>query len=111
MEGSWGTGEVENENNQRILTMIPHNSGFVWILEMTLLGGRLEAARTLQRVPGRTGEVENEKKNTKFDGLVETMPMIPHVAGLDREMILPEIQGGFPKNFRDPGLPRPFWTA
>ena len=68
MEGSWGTGEVENENNQRILTMIPHNSGFVWILEMTLLGGRWEAARTLQRVPGRTGEGENEKNQRILTG-------------------------------------------
>ena len=91
--------------------MIPHNSGFGWILEMTLLGGRWEAAGTLRRVPGRRGEVQNEKKTKNFDGLVKTIPMIPHVAGLGREMRLPEIRGGFPENFGDPGLPRPFWTA
>ena len=70
-----------------------------------------EAAGTLRRGPGGTGEVENEKKLKNFDGLVETIPMIPHVAGLGRDMRLPEIRGGFPENFGDPGLLRPFWTA
>ena len=93
------------------ILMIPHNPGFGWILEMTLLGGRWEAAGTLRRVPGRRGEVQNEKKSKNFDGLVETIPMIPHVAGWGRNMRFPEIQGSFPENFGDPGLLRPFWTA
>ena len=42
------------------------------------LGGRWEAAGTLQRGLGRTGEGENEKKSKNFDGLVETIPVIPH---------------------------------
>ena len=78
---------------------------------MTLLGGRREAAGTLRRGPGGTGEVENEIESKNFDGLVETIPMIPHVVGLGRYMRLPEIRGGFPENFGDPGLPRPFCTA
>ena len=92
----------------KTIPMIPHNPRLGLTLETTLLGGRWEAAGTLRRVPGRRGEVQNEKKSKNFDGLVETIPMIPHVAGLGREMRLPEIQGGFPENFGDPGLPRPF---
>ena len=49
------------------------------------------------------------KKN--FDWPIETIPMIPHVAGWGTNMRFPEIQGGFPENFGDPGLLRPFWTA
>ena len=46
----------------KMIPMIPHNPGFGWILEMTLLGGRWEATRTLRRGPGETGEVKNENK-------------------------------------------------
>ena len=49
----------------KTIPMIPHNPGFGWILEMTLLGGRWEATRTLRRGPGETGE-EKMKINEKF---------------------------------------------
>ena len=45
--GPEGKGEVKNENKPKnfdgpvkTIPMIPHNPGFGWILEMTLLGGR-----------------------------------------------------------------------
>ena len=43
------------------IPVIPHNPCLGWILEMTLLGGRREAAGTLRRGPGGTGEVEMKK--------------------------------------------------
>ena len=46
----------------KTIPIIPHNPGFGWILEITLLGGRWEATRTLRRGPGETGEVKNENK-------------------------------------------------
>ena len=63
------------------LAFFKKSPGFGWILDITLLGGRWEAAGTLQRGLGRTGEGENEKKSKNFDGLVEANPMIPHNSG------------------------------
>ena len=42
------------------LAFFKKSPGFGWILDITLLGGRWEAAGTLQRGPGGTGWVENE---------------------------------------------------
>ena len=50
----------------KTIPMIPHNPGFGWILEMTLLGGRWEATRTLRRGPWGTGEVKNKKYQKKI---------------------------------------------
>ena len=86
-EGSWGAGwglkylknQKEFDGLIETIPITPHNPGFGWILEMTLLGGHWGAAGTLG--PEGKGEVKNENKPKNFDGPVKTIPMIPHNPG------------------------------
>ena len=50
-----------NGSKKPPLAFFKKSPGFGWILDITLLGGRWEAAGTLWRVPGRTGEGEMGK--------------------------------------------------
>ena len=50
--------------------------------------------------PGGTGEVENSKKLKILNELIETIPLIPNVAGLGRNGKFPKIRGGPSRKFR-----------
>ena len=44
-----------------------------------------------------------KKKIKILNGLIETIPMIPHVAGLGRNLRFSEIRGEFSRNIRGSG--------
>ena len=72
--------------------MIPHNLCFGYILEMTVLGGRRDPSEG----SWGDGRGRKSKKIKILNGLIETIPMIPHVTGLGKKLRFSEIRGGFP---------------